>query len=428
MNSHQIPDKEYSLSLLGYINILAKHSRFIVGGTMAVAVVSLIILFIITVRFTAAAYIMPPQTNTTMIDQFLKSMSGSTVASMVGGGAGGGAASLLGLKGAGDLYIGVLSSEPMLDRIIKIFNLREYYQPSISIGESKIEDIRKELSGNIKIKSGDEGVITVEVTDEDPQRAADMANAFVSELGKIIQEMSVEEATMRAKFLEDELVKVNSKLQQAEDNFEKFCKENNIVQPITQVTGILEYLGGLKTEIDRKSVQLQAMRQTQTSFNYEVMRAEAELKAMRKILREGEINTSPQTDKGNLFVPTSKVSELGVAYQRVMREVKLQEEVYKNIYQLLEIARMDKIKDAVIISVLGKATLPEKKSFPRRGLSLIVITILAGLIFMGVAFSRERWKKLQQEKPDEIDEIRQNLSFWIDKVAKLKEKIKKKRQ
>jgi len=89
---------------------------------------------------------------------------------------------------------------------------------------------------------------------------------------------------------------------------------------------------------------------------------------------------------------------LGVAYQRALRDVKFQEEVYKNMYQLLEIARVDKIKDAVIISVLGKATLPEKKSFPRRGLSLIVITILAGLIFMGLLLVESDGKNYNKRK------------------------------
>ena len=426
MKSNQIPDKEDRLSLLSYINILAKHSRLIVGGTMAVALASLIILFIIPVKFTATAYILPPQTNMTMIDQFIKSMSGSPMASIGGGGSS--AASLLGLNNPGDLYIGILNSEPMLDRIINIFNLREASRSGMSTEESPIEDIRKELSARIRIKSGEEGVITVEVDDEEPQRAVEMANVFVSELGKILQEMSVEEATMRVKFLEEELFKVNSKLQQAEDNFEIFCKQNNIVQPASQVSGVLEYIGGLKAEIDKKSVQLESMRQTQTPFNYDIIRVEAELNAMNKILREGEVNAAAQNLKGNLFVPTSKFSELGVAYQRVMRDVRFQEEMYKNVFQLLEIARMDKIKDAVIISVLRKASLPEKKSFPRRGLSLVVITFLTGLIFMGVAFTRERWEKLRHEQAGEIDEIRQNLSFWLDKYAMLKKKIKKKSQ
>lgn len=427
MKSNQIPDKEDRLSLLSYINILAKHSRLIVGGTMAVALASLIILFIIPVKFTATAYILPPQTNMTMIDQFIKSMSGSPVTSMLGGG-GSSAASLLGLKSPGDLYIGILNSEPMLDRIINIFNLREASRSGMSTEESPIEDIRKELSARIRIKSGEEGVITVEVDDEEPQRAVEMANVFVSELGKIMQEMSIEEATLRCNFLEEELFKVNSKLQQAEDNFENFCKQNNIVQPASQVSGVLEYIGGLKAEIDKKSVQLESMRQTQTPFNYDIIRVEAELNAMNKILREGEVNAAAQNLKGNLFVPTSKFSELGVAYQRVMRDVRFQEEMYKNVFQLLEIARMDKIKDAVIISVLRKASLPEKKSFPRRGLSLVVITFLTGLIFMGVAFTRERWEKLRHEQAGEIDEIRQNLSFWLDKYAMLKKKIKKKSQ
>lgn len=55
------------------------------------------------------------------------------------------------------------------------------------------------------ITPGKDGIVTIEVTDENPQRTADMANAYIDELDKLLQGMARTEAGERLAFLEKEL-------------------------------------------------------------------------------------------------------------------------------------------------------------------------------------------------------------------------------
>ena len=53
---------------------------------------------------------------------------------------------------------------------------------------------RKALEGNSRIASGKDGIITVEVDDTDPQIAAGMANAYVTQLETLMSRLAVTEA------------------------------------------------------------------------------------------------------------------------------------------------------------------------------------------------------------------------------------------
>ena len=65
----------------------------------------------------------------------------------------------------------------------------EYYSFPWFRGKTYIEDIRKTLSKRADITAGKDGLIIIEVLDEDPQQAADMANAFPAELDNLLQEL-----------------------------------------------------------------------------------------------------------------------------------------------------------------------------------------------------------------------------------------------
>ena len=103
------------------------------------------------------------------------------------GGMGGAAASLLGLKSPGDLYIGILKGDTISDRMIQRFDLRNYFKSSPSSKDPYIESLRKALSAMSDISTGKDGLIKIEVTDKDPKKASEMANGFGEELDRHLQ-------------------------------------------------------------------------------------------------------------------------------------------------------------------------------------------------------------------------------------------------
>ena len=142
------------VNLMDYLLVIVKHSRMIIFSSMAMTVLTFLILFISPNQYTAKARLMPPQQNMTLSAQILDTLSVGSSSLAGGGGAmggmGGAAASLLGLKSPGDLYVGILKGDTISNRMIQRFDLRNYFKSSPSSKDAYIEDLRRILSKNVR--------------------------------------------------------------------------------------------------------------------------------------------------------------------------------------------------------------------------------------------------------------------------------------
>jgi uncharacterized protein involved in exopolysaccharide biosynthesis len=104
----------------------------------------------------------------------------------------------------------------MLNEIIaKRFNLQEIYEAKT------LTDTLKALESNSTFTAGKDGVITVEVNDKDPKRAADMVNAFIEELAKLMQNFALTDASQKRVFFEQQMKQAKNKLTDAEIHMDR---------------------------------------------------------------------------------------------------------------------------------------------------------------------------------------------------------------
>ena len=187
--NHISPD-DPEVSVLDYLIILAKHSRMIIIASAAVTVLTYLYLFCSPNTYKATARLLPPEQNLTLSAQLLDSLGGRVSPGVrgAGPGMGGMAASLLGLKSAGDMYVAMMTSETVLDHIIARFHLMKLYKTRY------LADARKALSKNTKIIAGKkDSIIVIEVDAATPKLAAEMANAFIEELDRLLQGLALQE-------------------------------------------------------------------------------------------------------------------------------------------------------------------------------------------------------------------------------------------
>lgn len=387
--------KEDEVHLLDYLIVLAKHSRMIIYASLMVTVLTYLVIFMMPNKYTATARILPPQQNFTLSAQLLNSLGGGITPGASGGpaGVGGMAASLLGLKSPGDLYVGMLSGDAIADRIINRFYLRKIYK------KKYIEDVRKQLRNLSKISSTlKTGLIQIQVTDIDHQRAAEMANAFVEELDRLLKNLAVQEAGSRLAFLEKERDQANQNLTKSEEALRTFSEQKSVIQIDTQTRGVLDRIAHLRGEIDTKEVQIQVLRQQATPFNYDVKRLETEVSGLKEKLQTAEKQWD-QTSGGDVSLTTSKVPALGLEYLRLYREVKFQEGLYQLYIRMVELARLDMARDISVVQVVDQAQPPEKRSNTR-----LTSAVLAGggaffIIFL-VVLGREHLEKTRNQEEE----------------------------
>jgi capsule polysaccharide export protein KpsE/RkpR len=411
--------------ILDILIVIAKRSHRIMGITLAAIVLTYLYLLVNPNTYKAVARILPPQQNMTMSAQLLQGLGGTGVpgsgVSGGGGGLGGMAAGVLGLKSPSDIYVAMLQGTTIADRIIQRFNLRAVYK------EKLVEDLRQTLSSKTKIAADKSGIIVIEVSDKQPERAAAMGNAFVEELDQLLRRLAQHEAKERLVFLERERNDSNKNLTKAEEDLRSFSEKNSVLQIDAQTRRALEYIAQLRAEIDAKEVQIQVLKKQATPFNFDVIRLETEAKGLMEKLRAAE-NQWDNTCIGDVCLPASRTPALTIEYVRLFREVKFQEGLYKLYTKMVELARLDMVRDVAVVQFVDPALKPEKRSNKRLFPALLAGMAVLSLMILGLV-GREIYQNLcrSREIAARFEELWGSLRQWPEDARKLWHWIRRKK-
>ncbi len=199
-----VPQKtpEPSGNTLAYLQLLWGRRGMLCRIAFYAAIASTLVAFLIPARYDSTARLMPPDNQSgSGLAMAAAAMSGAA------GGLGGVASDLLGLKSSSDVFVGILTSRTVQDKLIQQFDLKKLYW------DRRMEDARKDLAGHTDISVDRKSqIISITVTDKSPQRAAAVAQAYVEELNRLVAELSTSSARRERIFLEGRLQAVNQDL------------------------------------------------------------------------------------------------------------------------------------------------------------------------------------------------------------------------
>jgi uncharacterized protein involved in exopolysaccharide biosynthesis len=119
---------------------------------------------------------------------------------------------------------------------------------------------------------------------------------------------------------------------------------------------------------------VQAIRSFATTENPDLVLAEQELATMRAQLDRLERGRGKRSVAD---VPIENVPTAGLEYIRKLRDVKYHEALFTLLAKQYEAAKVDEAKDTLFVQQLDKALRPEKHSWPKRFILVLVVTILA---------------------------------------------------
>jgi uncharacterized protein involved in exopolysaccharide biosynthesis len=358
------------MSMVELLIVLAKHKRTIFGMTFGAALVSVAVSLVLPNTFQASTKLLPPQQTQS---------SAAALLSQLGGIAGAAASSAVGLKNPNDLYVGMLKSRTIADRLVVQFDLKKVY------GVGSQEKARKRLEANTVITSGKDGLISIEVEDTDKKLVAPIANAYVTELFRLMKTLAVTDASQRRLFYERQLESTRDNLSKAEIALKTTMDTRGVISVDSESRSILETVARLRAQVSAKEIQLSSMRAFVTATNPEYRRAEEELNGIR-----GEL-TRLENGRGNEAASGEK--KTGLENIKLLRDLKYQQMLYEVLAKQYEVARIDEAKDPSVIQVLDPAIEPERKSKPRLALILIGFTSVAFFGAVSLAFFLEARRK-----------------------------------
>ncbi len=380
------------MDLLDLLLVLAAARKKIAIFTAAGVAVGIFLSLVIRPTFTATALILPPQ-------------QGQSISSMMGQ-----LGSLVSLSGSGlrtpaDMYIGILGSRTIADDIISKFHLQALYRTK------KPESTRATLKRNTKFLATKDGLIHIDVEDRDPNRASELANAYVDELYAMNSHLAITEAAQRRVFFDQELADEKNALTAAENALKQDEEKTGVIQLGGQAESIIRSIAETKAEIASREVQIQSLRTFTTDQNPETELVQQEINTLRAQLSKMESDPRNLQSAGD--ISAGGVPAVSLEYARKLREVRYHEALFDLLSKQYEAARIDEAKAAPIIQVVDRAVPPQAKSGPKR--ILITLAFTAFGLFLGclVSFAREALRRMEQspEYAIKLSRLRSAFSF-----------------
>lgn len=385
--------EESEYGLLDLLIVLARHKKLILSLPLLVAAVAAAISLVIPNSYKASTRLLPPQ----------QAQSGAAALLSQLGGVAGVAASATGIKSPNDVYIGMLKSRTVADKVIARFDLMKVYDTDSQ------EKARKLLEENTNITAGKDGLMTIEVEDTRQKVVAGIANGYVDELLKLTKIIAVTEAAQRRLFFEKQLEISKNNLATAESTLSGSLDTRGVLSIEGASRAIIETVGRLRAQISAKEIQLSSMSAFVTTTNPEYLRANQELQGLKAELSKLE-NGRPEVSAGS---QQANGKPVGLENVKILRDVKYYQMLYELLAKQYEVARLDEAKDSSVIQVLDAAIEPERKSKPRRAIIVLLSAVLALFASMVLAFILEARKRALQSKSgaDQWGEFKGLLRF-----------------
>lgn len=381
-------DADDEISLLDLLQTIVDNLRLLVLGPLAVGVTALGISFLIPPTYTAKTQFLPPQQQ--------QSAAASMLASL--GSLGGLAGAVGGIKNPADQFLAYMKSVTVQDALIERFKLQERYEE-----KTKVET-RLELTNNVRFASGKDGLISVQVDDTNPNFAADLANAHVEELGKLLGKLATTEAQQRRLFFEKQLSQAKEKLIQSEIELKSTGVSGSVLKsnPASAVAAV----ASLQAGVTAQEIKLGAMRGYLAETAPEFKQALNELANLKVQLAKQE-KDSPANS--NLNAQGGYVSKY--------REFKYNETLFELFAKQFEIAKVDESREGAVIQILDAAQPPEKKSSPKKALTAIIATLATCFTLLLFVFIRQalRNTRKDQESAHKLNHLK---TSWQKAIGK----------
>lgn len=379
------------ISLLDLIVVIARRRWLIAKVTLGFAFMAVLITLFMPKRFTATTSILPPQQSTSTGAAMMAQLG--SLGSLAGGS--------LGLKNPNDLQVALLKSRTVEDAMVDRFHLVALYHAK------RKSTARKLFESIVKIDAGaKDGLISISVTDGDPRRAAEIANAYVEEFKRLSATLAISEASQRRLFFEQQLSQAKDNLANAEEELKKTEQKTGLIQIDSQVRAVVSSVAQLRAEIAAKEVQIRAMQSFATAENPDLHMAEQELAGLRA--QEEKMGATSGDTSNALPIGKGNMQESSLEYVRKMRDVKYYETIFDLLARQYEAAKVDEAREGAIVQVVDPAIAPDSKSSPKR--TLIVLGAGAFGFFLGIvwAFAAEGLNRLSNnpmERP-RLDALR----------------------
>lgn len=361
--------------------VLINRNKLLSGTLFASIIIFLYFFFISPLTFNAPVSILPPQNNSSM-GGLGGLISGGDFSSLLTGDVS---------SANSEIYIQILKSRSACEYVVKEFDLKYYFN---------VESLQKaveKLQENLNIDLSKEGIITVSVNlnskylpmfldDQDTLKkfSAKVSNSFVTALDLINKEKLSSKAKSAREYIEVQIQQTKIDLDSAEKKLVEFQKKNKAVSLPEQVEAVINAAAQIKTQIIETEVEIGFLQNNLKSDNRTLLSLNQKLNELNDQYNKMEMGNQ------DYLLAFAQLPELGKELADLMREVKIQNEVYLLLQQQYYKEKIQENKDIPTIEVLDKAIPPLNAVAPRTIFSTIVGAVFVFLFLTLLLVFKEK--------------------------------------
>ncbi|MFQ5606438.1 MAG: hypothetical protein ACE5GA_00720, partial [Candidatus Zixiibacteriota bacterium] len=250
------------------------------------------------------------------------------------------------------------------------------------------------------------GLIRVRFEDRDPVRAAEIANAFVSELDRINREIFSVRTEQSREFIESSLADAKDELDSARAQLRAFQELNRTVDLDEQTSLTITTAATLKATLGATEVELNLKKRSLSRSHPEIAELAGKVAELKKKIAELEFGSD---DSSYFSLPVAETPRLMAALAELTTRVRVAERLFENLRLSLDDARIQEKKEAPGLAILDPATPPEIRQRPQRslivGVSFAVSLVLAILLALIIEYVAD----LERRSPEDF----RRASFFL---------------
>jgi tyrosine-protein kinase Etk/Wzc len=346
------------LDLSTLLEVVSRRRRSVIRTLVVFLVAGVALAFLLPPTYEGAAVILAPQDNDPFgsIAGARRALSSFSALSLLSQG-----------TTASDEFVTILKSDNVARAVARRFDLPKVYRVK------SLDKAVRILKSNTRVALESDGSISVTVSDRDRARAADLANAHIEELERFNQERRVNRSSALVQFLQTEVESTSVQLRASEEMVRRYGEVRHA--PIVSAEDRAAAEGAAALLARRAALQVQ--RQVLSSY------------------LEPNSDELAQTDIqiGSVNREIAKLPSLMMGGARLVRDLKVQEELFALLKAQLEQARFKRVFDVPTVEILDRAHPPEQRSSPNRKLLLAGMMVLGLLTALAAALLQESWER-----------------------------------
>ena len=380
-----------------------RHRRIVRKWVLSFVAVAFVLWLVLPRRYESTVRLMPPDaaTSNSVLGALASGGSAAAASPMLGF-----AATMLGAKTTGDLYLDVIQGPRVLDAIINKFDLRKEYR------DKYYEYARKDLIARTTLETNRKsGIITITVTASSPWMAQAMAQAYADQLDTTIREVSNSGARRERIFLENRLKVVKAELDESSKKLAAFASKNVALDIPEQAKATLTAAARGQAELIALQAQLEGLRQIYTDNN---MRVQALQRQIAELRRQIDVGNPGGAGPDSMLNYIQKLPKLGVEWAEYYRTATIDEQVFEALTKQYEFAKVQEAKETTSVQVLDPPNLPERKSFPKGSYFLLGALLLSIMGASSYIIAKDAYERMDPVHPAKIY-VEETRVRWVSR-------------